>query len=108
MLQENLLNQIKQQTRLFFEENTQQDMGVHVIWDAYKATMRGMLMDLNKRHKRQKNAKLQEIVKSLEKKEAELKWRPGKKKLLEQIKRLQNQYDNVINDELYWQLNIRT
>lgn len=60
-------------------------------------------MELNKRYKRQKEAKLHEILKLLEEKETELKRRPGKKKLLEQIKRLQNQYDSIISDELFWQ-----
>lgn len=37
-------------------------------------------------------------------KEVELKRRPGKKKILAQIKRLQNQLDSIMNEEIYWQL----
>lgn len=67
----------KQACVFLFEENTQQDTELHIIWDAYKATMRGTLMELNKRHKNKK-CKITRN-KMLEEKEAELKWRPGKK-----------------------------
>lgn len=50
--------------------------------------MRGLLMDLNKRQKNQKQAKLQNIMKMIADKELELKRRPVKKKILEKIKRL--------------------
>lgn len=41
--------------------------------------MRGILIELNKRYRNLKNAKIQEILRSLKEKEAELKRKPGKK-----------------------------
>lgn len=45
-------------------------------------------MELNRRHRKKKEAKLQEILRTLKDKEIELKRRPGKKKIIRSNKEI--------------------
>lgn len=51
------------------------------MWDAYKVTMRRILIELNKRYRKQKEAKMKDTGNMIVDKETELKSEQERKKL---------------------------
>lgn len=52
-----------------------------VVWDAFKAVMRGKLINMNATFKKNRNKEMEQLQKELGELEKALKKRPGKKTL---------------------------
>lgn len=98
------INQIRLETSNFFRINKKEDTTLQIIWDAYKATIRGKLIAINVAKKKKEREKIQEIQLEIKKKEEELKRHPGKKKILREITQLRKNFDQEVIKETYWNL----
>lgn len=96
------IEHIRKETEFFFETNWDTDTKPHIIWEAYKAVIRGVLIALNFKEKRMREARIKELQSNLKDKEKELTKRPRKKKLITEIKVLQEQINGLLNIEILW------
>lgn len=70
---EEIVNQLKKETKEYFDINLNKDINIQTVWDAYKAVLRGSLIKLNVEHKKKKEKKVKELQDLITQKEQELK-----------------------------------
>lgn len=98
---EETVEQLKKETKEYFKLNLNNDVNICVVWDAYKAILRGLLMKFNWEKKKKKEIKLKEIQELIYLKEQELKKRSKKKKkTVLEIKILQKQLETILMEEI--------
>lgn len=90
----------------YFELNLTSDVNLSTIWDAFKAVIRGRLINWNSIEKARRNEKLIWIQNEITKVKTEFKKKPGKKKLEKQLKILKQQKNSFDNQEIVWKLKI--
>lgn len=66
-------NQLREEIKTYFELNVDPEITSSTLWDAFKAVIRGKLINLNSIMQKKKNEKLEQLSKELEKFEKELK-----------------------------------
>lgn len=75
-------------------------MSTHIVWDAFKAVLRGKLISLNATTRRKCEEQYSQLVEETKKKELELTRKPGSKKLEKQLRFLKQQINNFNNTEV--------
>lgn len=71
---------LKQETKEFFEINWANETIPLIVWDAFKAFIRGLLIMLNSKEKKQKDKKLKELQEKVREKENEFRKHPKNKR----------------------------
>uniref|UniRef100_A0A803TS93 Reverse transcriptase domain-containing protein n=1 Tax=Anolis carolinensis TaxID=28377 RepID=A0A803TS93_ANOCA len=89
------INRYKELTKEFFKINSSGETKTQIIWDTYKAVMRGYLIQQKARKNRQKFQKIKELGKEIDKKENQLKMNPKNKLIQEQIKDLKKEKAHI-------------
>uniref|UniRef100_A0A803TAQ7 Reverse transcriptase domain-containing protein n=1 Tax=Anolis carolinensis TaxID=28377 RepID=A0A803TAQ7_ANOCA len=89
------INRYKELTKEFFKINTQEGMKTQIIWDTYKAVIRGYLIQQKIRHKKQKDKRIKEIGTEIDRMEIQLKMNPKDKITQEQLKALKKEKDHM-------------
>lgn len=101
--QENIVF-LKREINEYFKNNINKGTNTQIVWEAHKAVMRGNLMSVNGKDKRQKYKKLEDLQNTIKQKEEQLKKHPGKKSIMQEIRVLQQQIENFTNYETCWAL----
>lgn len=71
LLNQEILPILKNELNYYFKLNLNKGTSIQTVWEAHKAVMRGNLMSLNAKDKRQKQMKLDELQKEIKTKEKE-------------------------------------
>lgn len=90
---------IKKEINEYFKINDIQETETAVVWDAFKAVMRGQLIKLNKIAKKKQEEKDKQLEQELEETEQKLKRRPGNKKTRKEIKTIET------TKKIIWRIN---
>lgn len=90
--------QFKNEIDLYFEENDKGDVSPSILWDAYKAVIRGKIIACTSLIKKQKREKLVNLQMDLKEIQRQYKNSQDNDKNIE-IKRLQNEIDAIYTDE---------
>uniref|UniRef100_A0A803TRA1 Reverse transcriptase domain-containing protein n=1 Tax=Anolis carolinensis TaxID=28377 RepID=A0A803TRA1_ANOCA len=77
----------------YLKINNIEEMNINIVWDASKAVMRGHLIQHNARKVKAKNKNLMDVKRRIAEKERDLKKNPDDKKLVKELK--------VLNQEKY-------
>lgn len=96
------IRRLKEEINEYFKLND--EVKTTVVWDAFKAVLRGQLIKLNAITKSKREEKYTRLNKDLEETEKKLKKRPGNKKLERQLRMLKQQRNNLDNQEIIWNL----
>lgn len=95
---------LKKDINEYFDFNTTPEVSTPTIWDAFKAFLRGRLINMNATTKKKREEQHFQINEEIKRKELELKRRPGSKKLEKQLRILKQQMNNHENREVVWNL----
>lgn len=74
-----IVENLKRDIKEYFEINTSPELKPSLVWDAFKAVIRGSIIKWNIIEKKKKNKKLMQLQKELTEVEQQLKKRPGGK-----------------------------
>lgn len=98
------VNQLKEEIKNYFEINDTPEIKSSILWDAFKVVIRGKSINLNAITRKNRNEKLEQLQKELEKVGKDLKKRPGKKTLEKQRSLLKQQINAFDTQEMVWGL----
>lgn len=98
-----ITDSLRKDIKEFFDLNLTPGMNTATIWDAFKAVIKGRLLNWNAIEKT-RNEKLTLVQNELKKVELELKKIPGKKKLEKKLKLLKQRRNSFENQKIVWNL----
>lgn len=74
---------LQHEIKLFFDLNWNEETNALIVWDAFKAYLRGLLIMLNAKEKKLKEKNLKEVQEKILQKEIELKKKSTKFKKMD-------------------------
>lgn len=94
---------LMKETDCFFKTNWNTEVKSHIVWDAYKAVIRGNMIAINARERKKREERMKDLQCKLKEKEKELLRKPGEKRLQMEIRLIKEIY-GMLNKELEWKL----
>ena len=94
-----VVEQIKAEIRKYLEENDNDETNPAILWDALKAVIRGKLISITSRLKKEKETQYKSLLADLKQLEQKHKEKTDKK-IERQMKEVRNQINRILQQEM--------